>query len=168
MSGQVVYKWLNGREATHVDGFRYRLGRWQPEIKDGLQPCANAYHGCLSRHLPQWISRDLFVIESKTEWLDAGDKLYTRGPVRIVEHLAGWNERTARLCAADFAERVLPIFEDAHPGDDRPRLAIQAARDYANGLIDIAAGAAAWGAAWAAAGAWQGERILDYAYGRLS
>ena len=40
-----------------------------------------------------------------------------------------------RLMAADFAERVLHIYEKKYPNDNRPRLAIKAARDYANGSI---------------------------------
>lgn len=67
-----------------------------------------------------------------------------------------------RLFAADCAESVLHIFEKEHPDDDRPRKAILAARDYANGFISSqelkaardaavgAVGAAARGAAWAA------------------
>ena len=61
-----------------------------------------------------------------------------------------------RLISADFAESVLHIFEEKFPNDDRPRKAIQAVRDYANGLISKeeldAAGAAAGDAAGAAAG----------------
>jgi hypothetical protein len=64
-----------------------------------------------------------------------------------------------RLIAADFAESVLHIFESRRPGDDRPRKAIQAARDFANGEINAeemrvaraAADAAAYAAAYAAA-----------------
>ena len=63
--------------------------------------------------------------------------------------------RELRLFAADCAERVLYLFEKERPDDDRPRKAIQAARDFANGKIEAAAreaaGAAAWAAAWAAA-----------------
>ena len=70
-----------------------------------------------------------------------------------------------RLFAADCAEMVLPIYEKRYPDDSRPRMAIQAARDYANGLITLeefaaaawaarsaamSAGSAAWSAAWAA------------------
>lgn len=72
-------------------------------------------------------------------------------------------ERELRLFAADCAERVLHIFELEYPHDDRPRKAIAAARDYADGRIDYAAMAAAnaaanaaalvlpWRSAWAAA-----------------
>ena len=62
-------------------------------------------------------------------------------------------DKEIRLFAADSAEMVLPIFEKGYPNDDRPRKAIQAARDYASGLIDEKARDAARDAAWAAAGA---------------
>ena len=81
-------------------------------------------------------------------------------------------EQEQRLISADFAEHVLPLFEDHYP-DDRPRKSIDAARAYARGEITKeqlatardaaraaardAAGDAAGGdardAAWAAAGA---------------
>ena len=44
-------------------------------------------------------------------------------------------EQEQRLIAADFAERVLPLFEAEYPDDDRPRKAIEAARAYARGEI---------------------------------
>ena len=34
-------------------------------------------------------------------------------------------------CAADWAERALPLFEAAYPADDRPRAAIRACRKWA-------------------------------------
>ena len=71
-----------------------------------------------------------------------------------------------------------PCSKERFPNDDRPRNAIQAGRDHANGLISAAwaaeAAEAAW-AAWAAGAAGaaeaaereaQGQIILDYAYGR--
>ena len=77
-------------------------------------------------------------------------------------------DKEIRLFAADCAEMVLPIYEKHYPDDNRPRLAIQAARDYANGLITleelsaarVAARAAAWAAAWdaARAAAWDAAR----------
>ena len=79
------------------------------------------------------------------------------------------HNREIRLFAADCAESVLHIYEDAHPDDDRPRKAIEAARRYANGEISeeeldearmaAIAARAAWGAAWGAAryAAWSAE-----------
>ena len=64
-------------------------------------------------------------------------------------------DKEIRLFAADCAEMMLPIYEKQYPNDKRPRLAIQAARDYANGLITLEELAAAWDAAWdAARAAW--------------
>lgn len=70
---------------------------------------------------------------------------------RMARHDHSIAKRRA-LFAADCAERVLPIFEARFPNDTRPRKAIQAARDWAAGLIDDVAGAAggARDAAWAA------------------
>ena len=67
-----------------------------------------------------------------------------------------------RLFAADCAERVLYLFERERPNDERPRKAIQAARDFAEGKAAdaamaamAAASAAASGAAWDAEQTWQ-------------
>jgi hypothetical protein len=40
------------------------------------------------------------------------------------------DHRTIATWACDCAERVLPLFETQFPEDDRPRLAIQAGRDW--------------------------------------
>jgi hypothetical protein len=77
-------------------------------------------------------------------------------------------DKEIRLFAADCAELVLHIFENRYPNDDCPRKAIQAARDYANGVIDkyelAAARDAAWDAARAAArdAAWDAARVAAW------
>jgi len=64
-------------------------------------------------------------------------------------------ERTARLAACDYAERVLPWFEREHPDDKRPRVAIETARKYAEGACTEEEMTEAWAAAWNAwAAAW--------------
>ena len=64
------------------------------------------------------------------------------------------SERVQRLFACWCAEQVLPLFERAHPDDDRPRMAIQVATAYAMGDAtqdELAASrAAAMAATWAA------------------
>lgn len=50
----------------------------------------------------------------------------------VPDHLAKERDRIARTLAADCAEHVLPIFEKNHPGDLRPRKAIEAARMLAD------------------------------------
>jgi len=52
-----------------------------------------------------------------------------------VLRFGGLDKKLLVSCSADFAEHVLHMFEEANPNDDRPRLAIQAARDCADELI---------------------------------
>ena len=54
------------------------------------------------------------------------------GTLQAVDHrlLAAW--------AADCAQHVLHLFEQAQPGDDRPRRAIELARPWARGEITMA------------------------------
>src|SRR3990170_4279484 len=47
--------------------------------------------------------------------------------------LDGRDHSSLARWAADCAWRVLPYFEGGHPGDDRPRRAIEAARARARG-----------------------------------
>jgi len=44
-------------------------------------------------------------------------------------------DKVARLMASDFAQEALPLWHKYYPEDKRPAEAIQAARDFANGLI---------------------------------
>ncbi len=66
-------------------------------------------------------------------------------------------QRQMRLLAADVAEHVVHYYEEVYPGDERPRAAIDAARQLsdaaraaASDAASDAARAAAWAAAWAA------------------
>jgi len=61
-------------------------------------------------------------------------------------------DMVARLMAADFAARVLPIWAKKYPKVDRPAKAIKAAKDFARGKITREELAAAGDAARAAAG----------------
>lgn len=67
------------------------------------------------------------------------------GPLDLARHrlLASW--------AADCAEHVLPLFAHRHPDDDRPRLAIEAARAWSRGEIAVGEARAAAVQAHAAA-----------------
>jgi len=55
------------------------------------------------------------------------------------------------IWAADCAEHVLPYFENARPGDDRPRRAIEMVRAWTRGEIGMMESRAAGGHAMAAA-----------------
>ncbi|GIV04423.1 MAG: hypothetical protein KatS3mg015_3253 [Fimbriimonadales bacterium] len=138
VSNHVLYRFVDHGNAHLARLISRLLRRWRPATL--LRP----------EHLPLWIARDLYVYEYDGEAHDEGDRIAVRR-ARILDRLPGWNERTARLAAADFAEAVLPVFG----GDpEHPRRAIQAARDYAHELIgrnELAAiSAAAWDVSWAA------------------
>jgi hypothetical protein len=97
-----------------------------------------------------WLGPVFWEAEAEGETIDAGDKIVAR-KARVTKRIDTWNERTARLFAADCAEMALPIFEKYRPNDDRPRKAIEVARRYANGEATDEERDAAWAAAWDAA-----------------
>ena len=131
-----------------------RMGKWMPAIKD-IQPCARGYHFVNIEQLPRWIGPTLYEIEVRGQVIHEEYKSVAE-QARLIRKVETWNNKTLRLYAADCAERVLGLYEKQYPEDDRPCKAIQAARDFANGLITkdaayAAADAAAKAAAKAAA-----------------
>lgn len=123
-------------------------GDWMPI--DDPKPCKRGWHLCRRADLVCWLGPAIFEAEARGLLIESDNKVVA-GEARLLRRVDAWDDRTARLFAADCAERVLPIFEAAHPGDGRPRLAIEAARAFANGQITAAASTAASVAAWDAA-----------------
>jgi len=79
------------------------------------------------------------------------------------------DHRLLALWAADCAEHVLPLFEEARPTDDRPRRAIELGRAWARGEIPWAESRAAGGHANAAARDLRGAaRHAAYAAGQAA
>ena len=99
------------------------------KIKDYL-PCKEGWEKLLN-HLSKTQSDDE-PLELRTI-LESNGLDDTIWAFRAVEG----KDKEIRLFAADCAEMVLPIYEKHYPDDKCPRLAIHAARDYANGLITI-------------------------------
>jgi hypothetical protein len=141
-------------------------------IKGELVPCKNGYHLCRRKDIMQWLNESIYEAEYRGEIIKQDDKVVVR-EVRLLRKL-NWNDKIARLFAADCAYRVLEIFERVHPDDSRPRQAIEAGRAFARGKIrqqDMdAALAAALAAAWAAAGdaAWGAARDAARAAARAA
>ena len=137
---------------------KWRKGRWR-SVKGDLVACERGLHLVTRDQIINWLGPAIWEAEVDGELIDAGEKVVARR-ARVVRRLNTWNETTARLFAADCAERVLPTFEKMYPDDRRPRKAIEAARAFANGEIETAAQAAAWDAAWdaAQAAAWDAAR----------
>ena len=128
---------------------------WMPPTPPIL--CRSGYHACTDTlQLLNWLDAEIHVVRLRGDIIHGDDKV-AASEARWVRQVDAWNDRTARLFAADCAAAVLPLFERDHPGDDRPRRAIEVARLYAEGKATddelAAAGDAAWDAAGAAAGA---------------
>ncbi len=160
-------------------------GQWMPKIEN-IMPCVRGYHLCRAEDLLLWLNEEIYKAEGRGEFIRHENNKDVFPEARLIKKIESWNDKTARLFAADCAEHVLPVFEKKYPKDDRPRKAIQAARDFVNGKITdkqmAAAGAAAWNAArdaagdafWDAAGAaawaaardaerkWQNDKLFQY------
>jgi hypothetical protein len=150
-----LYKVLDkGGQPFHGGTGKWTKGRWR-SVEGDLVACRNGLHACTIAQLPEWLGPEVWLFEADGEVIDAGDKMVAR-KARITERIETWNERTARLFAADCAEHVLPLFERHYPNDDRPRKAVEASRAFARGEIDRTALAAARDAARAAA--WDAAR----------
>ena len=127
-------------------------GEWR-EVKGDLEPCANGLHLCRKSDLVTWLGPAIFLAEHDGEKIIHTDKVVVR-KARLLGRLDTWNDTTARLFAADCAERALKRERKAgREPDPRSWAAVTAAREFARGEISAAARAAAWAAAWAAAGA---------------
>jgi hypothetical protein len=130
-------------------------GEWL-EVKGPLEPCANGLHVCHGEEqLLHWLGPAIWTVEVDGEQIEHNadtPKLVVRR-ARLVQRVEAWTERTARLFAADCAERSLRYYEREYPNDQRPRQAITVARRFANGQATTNELDTAWAAAWAAAGA---------------
>jgi hypothetical protein len=140
-----------------------RPGKWMPKIQ-GIVPCERGYHLCRAEDLMFWLNEEIYEAEGRGKSIRHDNSKDVFEQARLIRKIEPWNEKTACLFAADCAEHVLPIFERKHPKDQRPRLAIKAARDFANGKIDAAAWAAARDAAGDAARDAAGAAARDAAW----
>jgi hypothetical protein len=123
-------------------------GVWMPKLTPRL--CQSGYHVLSdTKQLLEWLGPEIWLCEVSGKIIHDTNKSVA-AEARLVERLP-WDDRSARLFAADCAEDVLPIFEREHPGDSRPRDAIEAARLFADGHISRSELDAAWAAARAAA-----------------
>ncbi len=91
----------------------------------------NGYYILKAAQLIGWLRPPIFEIEFRGEILELKDLCIVR-EARLVHEVKCWNKKTARLCAADFAEHVLPLFENVVPNAQK---VIEAARQFAKGEI---------------------------------
>lgn len=152
-----LYKWMLPGLITPMQNkpWPVAVGEWTPVETPVL--CESGFHGVQEKdvleHLPRTIGAQLWVVEVKGQRVNGADK-FAASQMKLVECIGVTTEENLRLFAADCAEDVLDLFEDAYPDDTRPRDAINVARRYALGQATreelAAARAAAGDAAWAA------------------
>jgi len=148
---EYLFKATDGYQATNGGDYRYRLNRWTRHEK--IDPCVSGWHLARNQQILHWLSPTLWLAEAcpDHEPVDHGDKVVTC-KTRLVERLDTWNDRTARLFAADCAETALAL---ASSPDPRSVEAVRVARLFAEGEASLAeldaARDAAWSAAWSAA-----------------
>jgi hypothetical protein len=151
----------------HGGSGQWTVGEWMPAI-DNPERCDRGYHLIDREHLIEWLGPAIHPAEGRGAF-GSDDGKTTFAEAKIEPALANWTERTARLFACDCAERVLPVFEDKYPNDERPRQAIAMARRFANDKAPdeelTAARAAAW-AAWDAA--WDAALVAQDTVGAVA
>lgn len=164
LTSEILYKILDrdgscfhggvGKWSLPHDG---EPGDWLPAVEGPLVACENGYHLCREQDLLGWLGPLIGIAEWQGERLDTDNKVVVRGPVRLVEVLDTWNERTQRLFTCDCAEHVLPLYEKEFGEDEQIRNCIETTRRHANGQANnkelAAASAAIWGTTRAAASA---------------
>ena len=169
-----LYKFLAPGGVGPYSGHRWPLptlagdGAWTPgawvRVEGKLDPCRVGLHACREADTPPWIAAECYALEYRGERVDTDGKVVLR-QARLTRRYTAWDERAMRLFAADCAERALPLYEAACPGDDRPRAAIETARAFARDEATEAELLAAEAAAGAAERAWQGARLVAYLEG---
>lgn len=146
-------KWTSrGRVPSYQGGTPIPYRRWTDPVPNPVL-CVRGWHACRWEDALSHISDELWVADLGGA-IATGPVQVAGGQLRLVRK-AKLDDTTLRLFAADCAERALPLFEEAYSDDDRPRKAIEAARQFSHGKIAstawVAASSAARAAAWAAA-----------------
>ena len=161
-----AYKWLggpHGLSSTHGGDHEWVVGEWV-SVKTPVIPCEHGIHLCDPDNLVAWCAPALWVAEYDGEAIGQSDKIVVER-ARVVRRVETWTETSARLFAADCAERALLRERAAgREPDARSWAAIDAARAYARGEITDAARDAAWAAASAAAWATAWATASDAAW----
>ena len=135
-----------------------RAGKWMPEVTGPVVPCSNGYHLARRKDLIEWLGPVIWIAEGNGDCVKDDFKVVYRR-ARLISRVEHWNDISARLFAADCAERALKI-----ANDKRCDAAVEAARLFAFGLIDDNARDAARDAAWDAAGAAARDAAWDAAW----
>jgi hypothetical protein len=108
-------------------------GKWQ-HVKGEILPCRNGLHVVTASQALEWIGPNMVVwnVETDPRYRHMEDEQKTVVRRARITKPTAWKPEYSYLLAADFAEHVLPVFEQRFPGDDRPRKAIETVRKMAS------------------------------------
>jgi hypothetical protein len=123
------YKFLNTDGRGRFSCFLFPTDR-TVTVEGPLEMCFNGIHAAREADLAYWIDAQLWEIELGEEMEEADTKVVSRSG-RLTCCLADWNDQTARLFAADCAERALSRQGKTNPHSGR---AVFVARRFAFGL----------------------------------
>lgn len=155
------YKALKPGRVAPMTGWQWpEPGEWTEPIAGELIECSKGYHVVTDVQLLDWLQLHVWTVEVKDPVVGDGKTVVRRA--RLDRQAMGPAEVVG--FAADCAEHVLHLFEQAVPGDDRPRKAIAAAR-AAGAAWDAGAAGAARDAAGAAEREWQLAELRRYLNG---
>ena len=166
-----AYKWLGGPDglsSVHGGDLEWVVDEWV-SVQAPVVPCKRGIHLCRREDVLSWCAPALWIAEYDGELVADNDKIVVER-ARLVRRVETWTLASARLFAADCAERAL-LRERAAGREPHAAswAAVEAARAYARDEITSAERAAAWAAARAAdraaagAAAWAAARAAAWA-----
>lgn len=131
-----LFKALDGR-ISPVAGYRYPIGSWTKHLDPAtIALCRVGYHLARGPMVLEHLRSDLYAAEACPEHGLAEHPLHLLTCRTRLTRVSTWDERVARLFAADCAEAALLGEQACRRGTDvRSRAAVEAARRYADRLI---------------------------------
>jgi len=106
--GKLAYGWSGDAwELPRLDGSGSWIpSGWLPPLEGEIGPHGNGYHGYTTERMLECLGPHICEIEFRGEVVELDGLLLGR-QARLTRELTTWNERTARLFAADCAEACL-------------------------------------------------------------
>jgi len=143
------WKFLRSGLKSNYDGYQWVIGKWQ---KTDCRELCQGFN-CPRRIIDamNYVQGEILAeVEVKGKHFVGDDKSAHEG-MRII-HAWHWKKADSVALSIFAAEMVLGNFEKVYPDDDRPRKAIEAARNYLDSPTEKNRSAAesAWSAAWSA------------------
>lgn len=99
----IAYKFLDTGRVGPFTGFRWPVGEWV-EARD-VETCRRGIHACRARHLPFWMSNELWEVELDGELTEHERKIVApRG--RLVRRRDEWTAELRDAFVADLLRRT--------------------------------------------------------------